>query len=97
MKRIFSLITCLCVPLLSATAAEQPTTVRDRLWSWAVDASFDWPAHEAGETPGKNRMTPVEGAVYLGVPNVMFIQYQGIPAAPFEQYFTPRLVKGLLA
>ena len=97
MKRIFSLITCLCVPLLSATAAEQSTIVRDRLWSWTHDASFDWPAHEVGETPGKNRMTPVEGAVYLGVPNVMFIQYQGIPAAPFEQYFTPRLVKGLLA
>jgi hypothetical protein len=34
-------------------------------------------------------MTPVEGAVYLGVPNVMFIQYQGIPAAPFQQYYTP--------
>ncbi len=64
-------------------------TVRDRLWTWCVDASYDWPAHEAGELPGKNRMTPVESAVYLGVPNVMFIQYNGIPAAPFEQYYTP--------
>ena len=92
MNRIFALAACLLVSFLSATAADRPAapiTVRDRLWSWSVDASFDWPAHEAGETPGKNRMTPVEGAVYLGVPNVMFIQYQGIPPAPFEQYFTP--------
>ena len=68
---------------------EEQTTVRDRMWVWAVDASFDWPAHEDGETPSKNRMTPVEGAAYLGVPNIMFIQYQGIPAAPFQQYYTP--------
>ena len=59
------------------------------MWVWGHDASFDWPAHEDGESPGKNRMTPVEGAAYLGVPNVMFIQYQGIPAAPFQQYYTP--------
>ena len=92
MKRPFAFAAAFLVSLLPATAAEKPAapaTVRDRMWAWSHDASFDWPAHEVGETPGKNRMTPVEGAVYLGVPNVMFIQYQGIPAAPFEQYFTP--------
>ncbi len=91
-KRVFPLAASLLVSFLSAPAAEKPAapaTVRDRLWVWSHDASFDWPAHEAGETPGKNRMTPVEGAVFRGVPNVMFIQYQGIPAAPFEQYYTP--------
>jgi len=92
MKRIFTFAACLFVSLLSATGAETrsaPAAVRDHLWVWGHDASFDWPAHEDGETPGKNRMTPVEGAVYLDVPNVMFIQYQGIPAAPFQQYYTP--------
>lgn len=59
------------------------------MWIWAVDASYDWGAHEDGTTPAKNRMTPVEGAVYMGVPNIMFIQYNGVPAAPFEQYYTP--------
>jgi hypothetical protein len=61
-------------------------TVRDRFWVWAHDAHF-----YNGEfgLPGKSRITPVEGAVYMGVPNVMFIQYQGIPASPFEQYFVP--------
>jgi len=75
----------------SARAADPPasSTVRDRLWVWGLDASFDWPAHEEGESPAKNRMSPVEGAVHLGVPNVMFIQYQGIPAAPFQQYYPP--------
>ncbi len=72
-----------------AAAPPAPATVRDRLWVWALDACFDWAAHEEGAAPGKNRMTPAEGALYLGVPNVMFIQYQGIPAAPFEQYYTP--------
>lgn len=47
---------CLLVSLLSAIASEKPATVRDRLWVWSHDASFDWPAHEAGETPGKNSM-----------------------------------------
>ena len=75
----------------SARASDPPasSTVRDRLWVWGLDASFDWPAHEEGESPAKNRMSPVEGAVHLGVPNVMFIQYQGIPAAPFQQYYPP--------
>ena len=44
---------CLLMSFISATAAEQPSTVRDRLWSWAVDASFDGPAHEVGKEPLK--------------------------------------------
>ena len=31
-------------------------------------------------------MTPVEGAVYLGVPNLLFIRYSGKPPMPFDQY-----------
>jgi len=69
-----------------AQAPGKRATVRDRLWVWAHDAHFY--NGECG-LPGKSRITPVEGAVYMGVPNVMFIQYQGIPASPFEQYFVP--------
>jgi hypothetical protein len=69
-----------------AQAPRKPATVRERLWVWAHDAHFY--NGECG-LPGKSRITPVEGAVYMGVPNVMFIQYQGIPASPFEQYFVP--------
>ena len=75
-------------PLASA-APNTPATVKDRLWVWGHDVSFDWEPREEGTTPAKNRMTPVEGAVYMGVPNIMFIQYNGVPASPFEQYYTP--------
>ena len=74
---------------ITPKAGKDRGTVRERMWVWSHDKSFDWPAHEKEESPAKNRMTPVEGAVYLGVPNVMFIQYNGVPAAPFQQYYTP--------
>lgn len=86
---IAAVLATVATPLAVSAASNTAETVRDRMWTWAVDASFDWDAKEEGTTPGKNRMTPVEGAVYLGVPNVMFIQYNGVPAAPFEQYYTP--------
>jgi len=89
LRAVAALVLLSSVPLTAAERTLAPVTVRDRLWAWSHDASFDWPAHEAGALPARNRMTPVEGAVYLGVPNVMFIQYQGIPTPPFEQYYTP--------
>lgn len=61
----------------------------DHLWVWSHDVQFDWNAHEAGQSPARNHTTPVEGARYLGVPNILFIQYQGAPTPPFESYFEP--------
>lgn len=61
----------------------ETSTVRDRLWIWT---------HAAGSykldfgLPRTSRMTPVEGAVYLGVPNLLFIRYSGSPSMPFDQY-----------
>jgi len=54
---------------MSASKHEEQTTIRDHLWVWGHDASFDWPAHEDGESPGKNRMTPVEGAARRRTPS----------------------------
>lgn len=63
--------------------------VKDKLWIWG---------HEAGshngdrwKIKGSSRMTPAEGAFYLGVPNMILVRYmnkQGLslPARPFEQY-----------
>ncbi|HOC51295.1 MAG TPA: twin-arginine translocation signal domain-containing protein [Verrucomicrobiota bacterium] len=70
----------------SARASSRRGTVRDRLWIWAHDGQFY--NCEFG-LPRKSRITPVEGAFYMGVPNVMFIQYQGVPVPPFEQYYVP--------
>ena len=40
-------------------------TVRDRLWVWGHEAG----SHNAGwNLPTPSRMTPAEGAFYLGVP-----------------------------
>jgi hypothetical protein len=61
-------------------------TVRDRFWIWGHDAGVyngDW------GLDANSRMTPVEGAYYMGVPNMIFVQYQGKPAMPFEQYAIP--------
>jgi len=80
------------VPLLSAVAVESAPadatrgTVRDRFWAWAHEAHvYDglW------GLPMNGRITPVEGAHFLGVPNIIMIRYEGEPAPPFEQYAVP--------
>src|SRR5260370_40096909 len=60
-----------------------PTTVRDRLWLWGDDAR----AHNDGwGLPGPSRITPAEAAVYLGVPNLVMVRYQGRPTLPLDQF-----------
>jgi hypothetical protein len=57
-------------------------TVRSRLWVWG---------HEAGShnglwrLPGASRMTPVEGAYYLGVPNALMVVFNNQPEPPFNR------------
>jgi hypothetical protein len=61
-------------------------TVRDRLWMWTHPAhSYDtarskeeWPFTDYGFTK-TSRMTPAEGALYLGLPNVVYVRYSGKP------------------
>ncbi len=70
----------------SVTASGKKQLVRDRFWAWA---------HEAGVynghwgLSGTSRITPVEGAHYLGVPNIIFIRYENKPAMPCDQYAVP--------
>lgn len=68
-------------------------TVRDRLWMWAHPAGSyntarnkdEWPFTDYGFTK-TSRMTPAEGARYLGLPNVIFLRYVGKPLpTEFEQ------------
>jgi len=55
--------------------------IRDSLWVWG---------HEAGSHNGQynlqgiSRMTPAEGAYYLGVPNLIMVTYGNHPEPPFE-------------
>ncbi len=61
-------------------------TVRDHLWLWAHDAQF---YGEGAGLPGIAHITPLEGACYMGIPNVMFIRYYDKPEPPFAQYTVP--------
>src|SRR5437867_4824191 len=63
-----------------------PLTVRDRFWAWAHDAGV---YNGAWGLPGTSRITPVEGAHYLGIPNIIFIRYEGKPQPPFARYAMP--------
>jgi hypothetical protein len=72
--------------LCSGGAPAEERTVRDRFWIWAHEAhAYDnaWGLQRNG------RITPVEGAYYLGVPNIILIRCEAKPAPPFEQYAVP--------
>ncbi|MCU0782560.1 MAG: hypothetical protein MUF81_00655 [Verrucomicrobia bacterium] len=70
------------VSAVADASLTERTTLRDRFWIWT---------HVAGSYKGvfglpDSRMTPVEGAVYLGVPNVLFIRFHEKPEIPFDQH-----------
>lgn len=68
------------------SASAEGRTVRDRFWIFTCHAGAD---NDHWGLPGKSRMTPAEGALYLGVPNLLLIRSNGIPAVPFDQYAIP--------
>lgn len=83
----------------SSVAAAQPRgTVRDRLWIFTVYPGGDDDLLELGGVRGGSRMTPAEGAFWLGVPNLLLIREHENPRLPgqeswrarttFEQYAT---------
>ena len=66
-------------------------TVRDAMWIWAQSEG----AYNKGSDnntwglPGDSSITPVEGAKWMGVPNIIMIRYNGKPEPPFDQYAGP--------
>jgi hypothetical protein len=55
--------------------------VRDRMWIWTHAAG----AHNREfSIPRPSRMTPLEGACYLDIPNLFMVRYSGEP--PLEQF-----------
>ncbi len=61
-------------------------TIRDRLWLWGHEAGSHNNAYGLTEN---SRMTPLEGACYLGVPNLIMIRYDDEPTMPFDRYALP--------
>jgi hypothetical protein len=57
--------------------------IRDSLWLWGHDAG----SHNDGwDLPAASRMTPLEAACYLGIPNLIMVGYEGRPQPPLDQY-----------
>ena len=61
-------------------------TVRDRFWLWGHAATSH---NRSWGLPAPSRMTPTEAALYMDVPNVIMVRYDGRPAAPLTQYAVP--------
>jgi hypothetical protein len=61
--------------------------VRDRFWIWGHEAG----SHGMAEwgVPEPSRITPVEGAHYMGIPNIILVRYNNKPAPPYQQYALP--------
>jgi hypothetical protein len=60
---------------------------RDQLWVWAhPEGSYNGPQWGLAED---SRVTPLESAVWLGVPNVILIHYGDLPREPLSQYAKP--------
>ena len=57
--------------------------VRDKFWIWGHDSGSH--KNQFG-LEGSSRMTPAEGAFYLGVPNIIMVRYDDRPEPPFHQY-----------
>ena len=71
----------------AAEPASQPSTVLDRLWIWSHPVGVHDGIDLGGGRKGKSRMTPVEGAAYLGVRNLYFIHFpNNPPISQFRQY-----------
>ena len=58
-------------------------TVRDCLWVWGHEAGSH---NDRYELPGPSRMTPVEGAAYLGLPNLIMVVFDDLPRPPFDRH-----------
>ncbi len=59
------------------------TTVQDTFWIWGHDAGCHNIAYPC--IPGVNKMGPVEGAQYLGIPNCCRVAFAGKPEPPFDE------------
>lgn len=57
---------------------------RDALWLWGQDiGSHHATLNNCWKLPGENRMGPVEGSAYLGVPNICRVAMGNLPEPPF--------------
>lgn len=64
--------------------------LRDKLWLWGQTAGTHTIFPEnIFNLPGVSRMTPLEGCVYLGIPNMCRTVMDGKPVPPYDQEALP--------
>jgi hypothetical protein len=68
------------------TTEPKPHVIGDRLWLWS---HFEGSHNGGWGLPATSRITPVEAAAYMSIPNVIMVGYDGKPAVPFDQYAMP--------
>lgn len=74
MRNALLTLTALILTLSTSQAQQaEANTVRDRLWLFGVPADGPRLFYEGAGYRGGSRITPAEGAHWLGVPNLMFI------------------------
>jgi|LFRM01.1.fsa_nt_gb hypothetical protein len=56
-------------------------TFREKMWLWGHNAG----SHDKCKIPRPSIATPLEGAVYLGIPNMCRVVFGGKPQPPFDQ------------
>jgi hypothetical protein len=62
-------------------------TVRDLFWVWGHEAGSHNPGSHQIEwnLPGPSRITAIEAAAFLDVPNLLMVKYNGQPRMPFDR------------
>jgi hypothetical protein len=60
---------------------------RDRFWLWGHEAGSHNPGSHDIEwnLPAASRITAVEAAMYLDIPNLMMVRYNGKPEMPYDR------------
>ena len=62
------------------------STFRDRLWLWGHDVGMH---NDGWGLPRPSRITAAEAALYLGIPNLIMVRYNGRPPLPLDQFAVP--------
>ena len=74
------------IPVEGSESMASPRSVRDRFWLWGHAAG----SHDRGwGLEQASRITPVEAAFYMLIPNLIMVRYEGRPKPPFRQYTLP--------
>lgn len=71
-----------------AGGTPEGATVRQRLWIWGHPAGV---YNDSYLRPLKvtSSIEPVDAALHMGIPNMIFVRDRGTPAVPFDDYYRP--------